>query len=318
MGAWLTTTTRVLMVAATGLGKTNFAMALAIAVAAGDDFLHWRGQRKARVLYIDGEMSRRLFRRRIREAVDRQGSAPPGFFALSHEDLDGFAPLNTELGQATVDKVIERIERDGKLDLIVFDSVMCLTHGDMKDEASWQETLPWARKLTSRGIGQLWVHHTGHDETRSYGTKTREWQLDTVMLLEAAKRDDTDVSFSLAFTKGRERTPENRADFERTRIALVDDRWTSEASAAEPPKKVAPKALKVLDALKNAIADAAAVKVGTRRAATLDAWRSECIRAGLIDMQKNPASGRAQLSKYREQLIAANRIACEGDLTWVL
>jgi hypothetical protein len=319
MGAWLTTTSRALLVASTGLGKTNFAMALAMAVAAGADFLHWRGHRPARVLYVDGEMSRRLLRRRISEAVNRHGSAPAGFFAFSHEDLDGFAPLNTELGQATLDKLIGRIERDGsKLDLIVFDSVMCLTTGDMKDEISWQEILPWIRKLTARSIGQIWVHHTGHDETRSYGTKTREWQLDTVAILEAVKRDDTDVSFALSFSKARERTPENRAEFDRVKIALVDDRWKCEASVVAPPKKISPLGLKFLDALKNAIADAAAVRVGDRRAATLDAWRTECNHAGLINTQEKPASARTLLAKHRRELISANRIACAGDLTWLL
>jgi hypothetical protein len=27
----------------------------------------------------------------------------------------------------------------------------------------------------------MWLHHTGHNETQSYGTKTREWQMDTVL-----------------------------------------------------------------------------------------------------------------------------------------
>jgi hypothetical protein len=35
----------------------------------------------------------------------------------------------------------------------------------MKDEEPWQDTLPWIRSLTNRSIGQLWVHHTGHEET---------------------------------------------------------------------------------------------------------------------------------------------------------
>ena len=59
MGDWLTTTSRVLLTAATGLGKSNLGIALGMRVAAGAGFLHWLG-RKARVLYIDGEMSRRF------------------------------------------------------------------------------------------------------------------------------------------------------------------------------------------------------------------------------------------------------------------
>src|SRR6516164_6665646 len=58
LGHFLTTTSRVLLTATTGLGKTNFCMAVAIRIAAKLGFLHWRARRRARVLYIDGEMSR--------------------------------------------------------------------------------------------------------------------------------------------------------------------------------------------------------------------------------------------------------------------
>jgi RecA-family ATPase len=82
MGHWLTTTSRVLLTAATGLGKTNFGLALAMRVAAGEDFLHWRGHRPCRVLYIDGEMSRRLLRERVLDEEKRIGVTPECFFAL--------------------------------------------------------------------------------------------------------------------------------------------------------------------------------------------------------------------------------------------
>lgn len=72
------------------------------------------------------------------------------------------------------------------------------------------------------------MHHTGHDETHSYGTKTREWPLDTVVLLEPVKRPDADIACLAKFTKARERTPDNRGDFEATVITLAGDTWTSE------------------------------------------------------------------------------------------
>ena len=40
MGHWLTTTSRALLTAATGLGKTNFGLALGMRASAGEDFLH--------------------------------------------------------------------------------------------------------------------------------------------------------------------------------------------------------------------------------------------------------------------------------------
>jgi AAA domain-containing protein len=236
LGYWLTTTTRCLLTATTGLGKTNLAMGIALRVAAGAGFLCWTGPRKARVLYIDGEMSRRLLRKRILAEADRLGVDPEGLFALSREDVEGMPALNTPQGQAWMDAFIEKI---GGIDLIIIDNIMCLTIGDMKDPAAWQNTLPWVLSLTKRNIGQIWIHHTGHDESRSYGDKSREWQMDTTIHLDRVKREDTDVSFSLRFDKARERTPETRDDFRLLNVTLIDDVWqhTIDKSAGQQSSK---------------------------------------------------------------------------------
>src|SRR5262249_40440347 len=155
MGHWLTTTSRVLLTAATGLGKTNFGLALALRCAAGKGFLHWIARRPLRVLYIDGEMSRRLLKERMFAEVARLGCHPETFFALSREDVENLAPLNTPEGQAWVDALIKKI---GGIDLVIFDNIMCLTVGDMKDPEPWQQTLPWVLDLTKAAVGQIWIH----------------------------------------------------------------------------------------------------------------------------------------------------------------
>jgi hypothetical protein len=102
LGHWLTTTSRVLLNAPTGLGKTMLGIGLGFGIAAGTGFLHWRGIRPARVLFIDGEMSRRLLRDRLAEDASRFGLRPAGMHALSHEDIENFAPLNTPEGQTSM------------------------------------------------------------------------------------------------------------------------------------------------------------------------------------------------------------------------
>jgi hypothetical protein len=314
MGNWLTTTTRCLLTAATGLGKTNFGMVLAMRAAAGMGFLHWEGRRPCRVLYIDGEMSRRLLRQRLLDEEKRTGTSPETFFAISHEDIPKFKPLNTVEGRAWLIAFIKKI---GGVDLIIFDSVMCLTVGNPKDPEPWQQTLPLVLALTKGAIGQLWIHHTGHDETRSYGDKGREWQMDTTMHLDAVKRDDTDISFSLKFVKARERTPATRADFQEVKIALIDDRWEHELTDTLLPGKVTPTTQKALDALMNVLAgDDVTLMSGGRRAAKKRNWQRECVLLGLIDPEAKPASARSLFSKFRRELVAANLIACEEDLSW--
>ncbi len=319
-GEWLSTTSRAMLVSATSLGKTNFCLALAFAIASGQDFLHWRTRRKARVLYIDGEMSKRLIKERLGDGARRARAVPDTLFVLCRDDVQDMPPLNTSEGQQYIEGLIEEV---GGVDFIIFDNVQSLLPGDMKDEEPWQDTLPWIRSLTNRAIGQLWVHHTGHDETRSYGTKTREWQLDTVILLKRIENSVADIAFTLDFKKSRERTPHNQADFESVNVTLANDCWsvngvTRNAPAKPPP----PKARAFQDALADALASSGVKRPqsANRFSVTIKEWKLECGRLGLPDT--NPL-GRARqnsqsalFSNQRRELVAHGWIACNGDFVW--
>jgi hypothetical protein len=144
-------------------------------------------------------------------------------------------PLNTDEGQKFIDHFIAAI---GGVDLVVFDNIQALCVGVMKEEESWQPVVPWIRSLTQRKIGQIWVHHAGHNETHGYGTSTREWQLDTVILLERVECEDDALVFTLRFKKGRERTPDNWTEFEDATITLADDEWSSvKGNSADGPRR---------------------------------------------------------------------------------
>lgn len=214
----LSTTSRMMLVGPTGFGKTNLAMAMGFGMASKTGFLHWQSPRRARVLYVDGEMSRRLMKTRLADAARRQGENPATFFAICRDDVPDLPPLNSFEGQEFINGIIDKI---GGVDFIFFDNIMSLLSGDVKEEFPWTDTLPWAKRLTQRSIGQCWVHHTGVDQSRSYGTSTREWQLDTVALMEAVERPGADIAFTIKFSKARERVPHNRADFESRRARKV-------------------------------------------------------------------------------------------------
>lgn len=322
MGELLSTTSRAILAAPTGLGKTNFSMMLAASMAAGAGFLHWSGHRPSKVLYIDGEMSVRLMKAWIADVVRRFGSVPKSLSVMCRDDIDGMPPLNTPAGQHFIDQVIAD---QGGIDFIIFDNVQSLLLGDMKDEEPWEQTLPWIKSLTRRCIGQLWVHHTGHNETRSYGTSTREWQLDTSILLERLNRPDTDIAFTLTFKKSRERAPHNRADFEPVAITLGNDRWQFEASQAQPKgKQPSPTGKKYHGALMDALAERGEIraKAAGRISVTMDEWRMECVRLGLLE--KVPAdtkprkSQQSLFNKYRLELVTAEWVACNDDIVWNL
>jgi hypothetical protein len=316
LGHIFSTTTRALMWAPTGLGKTLLGLSLAWTMAAGGKILGWKAKRKARVLYIDGEMSRRLLLERLKAECERAGVNPDDLelFVFSHEDIPNFMPLNTPAGQKQIEAIIKRI---GGVDFIIFDNIMSLTVGDMREGKSWSDTLPWVKSLTKRLIGQLWIHHTGHDETKSYGDKSKEWQLDLVIGLTKIERVDTDVSFTLTIDKARERTPATRADFADATVALVNDQWTSKSAVGRAKDKVSPLAKKFYAALVNATTSNDTTKMFNCPTATTDEWRGECLKVGLLDKDK-PKSAITIFNRHKRDLIAANWIACNETAAWTL
>ena len=130
LGNLLSTTTRALLIGPTGLGKTMFGLAVALAIVCNAGFLHWGAGRAGRVLYIDGEMPRSEMKRRLREAVDRMDcDVPPGLCILSREDVEDMPPLNGKPGQAWLDRFIAA---HGPFDLIIFDNLQALLLGEMR------------------------------------------------------------------------------------------------------------------------------------------------------------------------------------------
>ena len=53
-------------------------------------------------------------------------------------------------------------------------------------------------------------------------------------------------------------------------------------------------------------------------AASIDLWKAECVKKGLIDRAAKDNSVRALLSKYKLQLIAANLIAANDTMAWIV
>jgi 5S rRNA maturation endonuclease (ribonuclease M5) len=320
LGELFSTTSRALLVGPTGAGKTNFGLTLAGHMATGETLLHLDARRSSRILYIDGELSRRWMKRLIadldRRMPDHTDLLQKNLHVFSLEDEEDMSPLNTLEGQSRVDEVIA----ETCAEFVFFDNIQALTLGDMKDEVSWSETLPWVRSITARNIGQVWMHHTGHEESRSYGTKTREWQMDTVMLMK--KNSDDQIDFNLDFQKARTRTPENRRYFEKVAISLQDDRWNCSAAASGGGKKASPMAYKHHEALLNVMIHHGKPMHGVDKrpnSVTVEQWKQQLETQGFLeahDDQMSKGRYRASYAKYKNELISANMIAIQNDRVW--
>jgi hypothetical protein len=110
--------------------------------------------------------------------------------------------------------------------------------------------------------------------------------------LERTDDGGADIAFDLKFTKARERTPENRNDFEPVRITPAGDRWASTGAEPRPagkPKEPSPLGQKFFDALLKMISEDGApvrserVDTGGRPAVSFDQWQAECKWRGLVD-----------------------------------
>ncbi len=223
LGEVICTSTRMLLGGPTGVGKSHVALAMAGAIAMGRNYLHWLGPTQPlTVLYVDGEMARDLIQDRIRDLHRRIGK--PDFSRLQvlcREDFPEMAGLNTQAGIDFMLAVIDQI----KPAVVFLDNRMCLTTGDMKEEVTWTDALPFVLELTRRQIAQVWIDHTGHSTDRIYGSSTKEWQMDVVAMLEALEQPDADISVRLRFIKTRRRRPETRHDFAAGTITLAADAW---------------------------------------------------------------------------------------------
>jgi hypothetical protein len=108
----------------------------------------------------------------------------------------------------------------------------------------------WANQGPQPNDGQRWIHHTGYDKRHGYGTNTREWRLDTVILLERlSEKHPTDIAFRLTPPKARERAPHNRMDFEPVVIRLNKDSWEFDKESVSSGRILSRKAQKALEQL---------------------------------------------------------------------
>ena len=194
----------------------------------------------------------------------------------------------------------------------------------MKEEDGARVLRDLQRDLTKQRIGQLWEHHTGHDASRGYGTKMREWSLDTAMVAEKLERPGADVSFTLKFPKCRRRTPDNRTDFDPIEVTLERGQWSyNPAETPNSSKNKLPDCAQLcLDALHKAIDElgqappSCSATTGVRLAVKLDQWRDMFRR--IAPYADDEAEARKKAFQRGTERLSADRIATKwGDWVWL-
>src|SRR5271165_1792433 len=322
LGNVLCTTSRWLLYGETGVGKTLVAMDIGGAVGAGVPFLNWEGSGKPRrVMYLDGEMPAETFKERMEIVAGRYGPDLK-LYGYNRDVLkdDDLPPLNTEEGEKWLWREIGAV----KPELILFDSIMCLNAGVMAEEESWAPIKPLMRQMSSRRIGQIWLHHTGHDTTKAFGTKTREWEMDTVIGL--TKGQEGDENIALEFKKARLRTPKNRDQFESRLIRCDADGWTVAGSVARAKREqsgemgtIAGAILSAYDALAAAEPHSIGPDGGLLVKIDADRLRGEVKSRGYLDVDEKGhilTSARKMYGRAKAYLLTKGRLIEHNGEVW--
>lgn len=335
LGDLVTNSSRVFIVGSTGVGKTMIGFGVAVGMASGLGYLHWRSPRALRVLYIDGEMACDLVQQRLKAEIYRAHAeqGEDNLMIYSNDDAEALGASFHGLGLLQALNLLEgqmflqRLCIECEPDVVIFDNVQSLVIGALRDEETWIPVLDLVRWLTSQRIAQIWIDHTGWNTERQYGSSTKSWQFDTVGIMtplpEELRRAE-ELGFTLSFEapgKARRRTPENWREFAPHIIRLDQGRWTSEAADGKPvesaEKKLPPSRVPFFGASQNAVVAAPGARPYQT---TLAAWQSECVRMGLLDPAKAD-DRRDWLKDFRRaksELVRAGWISIDGQIVTLL
>jgi len=204
LSPWLCVQDLTMVFAGRGIGKTHFALGVAIAVATGGSFLDWKADKPRKVLYLDGEMSGTSMQGRI--ALHLGDTAPAEdylrvFTPDLMEDNSHLMPdLATSDGQLEIGGLIHQ-----DTELIIVDNLSCWCRtGRENDSESWHPIAEWILSLRRMGKAVLLVHHAGKGGLQR-GTSKKEDLLDAVIGLSRPEDYEArqGARFVVEFTKGR-------------------------------------------------------------------------------------------------------------------
>lgn len=225
LNPWLPRAGLCMVYAKRGVGKTFFALEIAMALAYGTGFLSFTTPRAVKVLYIDGEMPANTMQKRLAEIEKRMSTNEQmiePFFITPDLQGDFMPDLSTLDGQESIRKQTD------EADLIVVDNISTLGGSAKENEAeSWIPLQQWALLLRKQGKSVLFIHHAGKNGNQR-GTSKREDVLDTVIALRhPSDYEPSDgACFELHFEKARGMVGDNVNPI---RCWLTNEGWKYES-----------------------------------------------------------------------------------------
>lgn len=208
-----------------GVGKSMYALDQALCLANGWSMFNGWNTEKQKVLYVDGEMSPVLFKKRVQMAGARWKACgwhndPSAVFnmhpvLLLQEQYSETFDLYTTKTRNMLDELVD------KTDVVVFDNWGCLTQRDgsadfRADEASWSEAFRWMQGWIAKGKTFFILMHTNKSNSLA-GSALILNKVDSALRLQKLHEDFRTVPDTLGFvanwTKSRGVEPQHAKPF---------------------------------------------------------------------------------------------------------
>jgi RecA-family ATPase len=232
---WLKEGESALIYAAPGVGKSMFALSLALAVAGGGKYLDWEAPKPYRVLFVDGEMPMDT----IKERTELLLKALPGIaqdlirqnlhvFARQFQDASvTFPNLATTDGQA-------ELERQAMgYDLVILDNLSTLANvEDENASKAFQPIVGFLMRMKQLGQACILIHHSGKKASTYRGSSMLATTFEVILGLEklTGLKAAHGTAFQIKWDKLRAKPDERIKSWE---VWLDEDRWEFEAAASE-------------------------------------------------------------------------------------
>lgn len=195
-----------LISAGRGIGKTWFALSIAMATTMQFPLVKWKKGKATGCLYIDGEMPGDYLQTRVRDLLTGGYTKEAEFIILSVDNMRSRglpAPRLTNRGWRNA--ILNYLKSHEEIGLLIIDNLASLTPGlDENIKRDWDDINQWLLDLRAMGKAIIMIHHTGKAGFQR-GTSSREDILDFSIILKRPEgySQDKGAKFTVEFTKGR-------------------------------------------------------------------------------------------------------------------
>jgi hypothetical protein len=150
-----------------GTGKTYVVLGMVRALVRGENFLTWKAKRKVKVLYVEGEIPEHQMQERLRQAVGKSNGNLQ-IITLDEQPDNEIPSLLTEYGRKLVEEAL------GDAEVLVLDSISTLFNFATNEEEPWLEVMAWLKKLRSKGLCIIFLHHAGKSGVQRGSSKSED------------------------------------------------------------------------------------------------------------------------------------------------